>query len=89
MQAQPYEMTLAMTQKKPHSQPNPAETIQNLADAKQKQAQQTPTWPGAKEQAEPQHAHAQPADAAAPGDVEKTPPSKSGYERSEINKRHH
>jgi hypothetical protein len=77
-----------MTHKKSR-QPNPAEIIQDLADAKQKQAQQTPTWPGAKEQAEPQHAHAQPADDAAPGDVENTPPSKSGYERSDINKRHH
>jgi hypothetical protein len=77
-----------MTHKKTHH-PNPAETIQNLADSKQQQAQQTPAWPGAKEQAEPQHAHAQPADQATPADIENTPPSKSGYERSDINKRHH
>ncbi|HKT28535.1 hypothetical protein [Dyella sp.] len=78
-----------MTHKKPPRHPNPAATIQDRAHSKQKQAHQTPAWPGAKEQAEPQHAHAQPAGEAAPGDIEKTPPSQSGYERSDINKRHH
>ncbi|WP_333680640.1 hypothetical protein [Dyella sp.] len=78
-----------MTHKKSPHPSNPAETIHDLADSKQQQAQQTPHWPGAKEHAEPQHAHARPADQAVPGEVEKTPPSKSGYERSDINQRHH
>jgi hypothetical protein len=79
-----------MTHKKPdHDQRTPVETMQDLADAKQEQAQQTPAWPGAKEHAEPQHAHTQPSDEGAPGEIGQTPPSKSGYERSDINKRHH
>ncbi|HUB92240.1 MAG TPA: hypothetical protein VMA74_21130 [Dyella sp.] len=79
-----------MTHKKPQHKPtDPAETIQHLADAKQHHAQQTPAWPGAKEQAEPQHAHARPTDEAVPAELEKTPPPQSGYERSDISKRHH
>ena len=78
-----------MTRKPPPRSPEPAQTLQELAKAKQQQAQQTPAWPSAKEQAEPQHASARPADAAAPGDTGQAPPSKSGYERSDINKRHH
>ena len=79
----------AMTHKKPQRKPDPAETIRQLADAKQQQAQQTPAWPGAKEQAEPQHARTTPADESVPCGIEKTPPSHAGYERSDINKRHH
>ncbi|RUL72700.1 hypothetical protein [Dyella choica] len=79
-----------MTSKKPHRDPTtPAETLQDLAKAKHKHAQQTPAWPGARERAEPQHAHALPANDASPGDTEKTPPTKSGHGRSDINKRHH
>lgn len=80
---------IAMTDKTRNAHADPAETIHNLAHAKQQHAQRTPAWPGAKERAEPQHAHAPPVNEAAPGDVEKTPPSRSGYERSDINKRHH
>ena len=74
---------------KHNKSPDPAETMQNLVDAKQQRAQQTPAWPGAKKRAEPQHAHARPPDEPAPHDVAQTPPSESGYERNDINKRHH
>jgi len=73
-----------------HKKPaNPAENMQKLANAKQQQVQQTPAWPGASEHAEPQHAHTRPSDEPAPHSVEQTPPSESGYERNDINKRHH
>jgi hypothetical protein len=78
-----------MTRKQPHRGHDPAQTMQDLAHAKQQHAQHTPAWPSAKEQAEPQHAGARPADAAVPGEAGQTPPSKAGYERSDINKRHH
>ena len=78
-----------MTRKQSHRSHDPAQTMQDLANAKQQRAQQTPAWPGAKEQAEPQHANARPADATAPGEPGQTPPSKAGYERSDISKRHH
>jgi hypothetical protein len=68
---------------------DPAENMQNLVDAKQQRSQQTPAWPGARERAEPQRAHARPPDEPAPQNVEQTPPSESGYERNDINKRHH
>jgi hypothetical protein len=68
---------------------NPAESMQNLVDAKQQRTQQTPAWPGAREQAQPQHAHTRPPDGPAPHEAEKAPPSESGYERDDINKRHH
>jgi len=55
----------------------------------QERTQQTPAWPGAREQAEPQHARMQTADEATPADMEKTPPSESGYQRGDIHKRHH
>src|SRR5579875_1873076 len=54
--------TDAMTHKKPRHQSNPAETLRDLADTKQQQAQRAPPWPNAKEHAQPQHAHARPAD---------------------------
>jgi len=73
-----------------HKKPaNPAENMQKLANAKQQQVRQTPAWPGASEHAEPQHAHIRPPDEPAPHSVEQTPPSESGYERNDINKRHH
>lgn len=68
---------------------NPAENMQKLANAKQQHAQQTPAWPGAREHAEPQHAHTRPPNEPAPRDAEQATPSESGYERNDINKRHH
>jgi hypothetical protein len=73
-----------------HKKTDPAETMQDLVNTKKEHTQQTPAWPGAKERAEPQHARSQPSsDEAAPRDIEKTPPSESGYERSDVGKRHH
>ena len=68
---------------------DPGETMHNLVDAKQQRSQQPPAWPGSGERAEPQHAHARPPDEPAPHTVQQTPPSASGYERNDINKRHH
>lgn len=74
-----------------HNPDELAEAMQELLDTKQAQTQQPPTWPGAREQAEPQHRHAQPVSHASntPRERENTPPPESGYERSEIGKRHH
>lgn len=78
--------------KSDHHPANPAQTMQELVDAKHERAQQVPSWPGAREQAEPQHALTPPAapeaTPAEPGNG--TTPSRSGYERSgDVGKRHH
>ena len=79
-----------MSKQKKHHQANPAETMQELIDIKHERTQHTPDWPGAKEQARPQHAQSQPSsDEAASDGAGKTPPSKSGDERSDVGKRHH
>jgi len=72
------------------SKVNPAETMHDLARGKHEHAQQTPAWPDAKERAEPQHAHARTERGTPPShETGNAPPSESGYERSDIGKRHH
>lgn len=76
--------------KSSHPQVNPAETMHELAHDKREHAQQTPAWPDAKEHAEPQHARAHnDAPKASPREAGNEPPSESGYERSDVGKRHH
>lgn len=75
--------------KKTHPR-EPAQTMRNLVDTRQDRTQQTPAWPGAKEQAQPQHARSQPSsDEATPGNAEKAAPSEPGYGRSDVGRRHH
>jgi len=74
--------------KKSHHKATPAEKMRDMADAKQAQSRQTPSWPGAHEQAQPRHANVQPVNDAAPREAQPST-SEAIHERNDINKRHH